>query len=105
MGATLASLGSGLLPIVGIIFAVAQVLGIFSKEDKVEDMEDLGHQVANCNKKPEEFESYQAFIDYARANVEKPSKEDKLKWSDADHLKNTAIAAAVSLKAIEEKRE
>ncbi|WP_104732671.1 hypothetical protein [Helicobacter salomonis] len=104
LGATLASLGSGLLPIVGIIFAVAQVLGIFSKEDKVEDMEDLGHQVANCNKKPEEFESYQAFIDYARANVEKPSKEDKLKWSDADHLKNTAIAAAVSLKAIEEKK-
>ncbi|WP_104753266.1 hypothetical protein [Helicobacter salomonis] len=104
LGATLASLGSGLLPIVGIIFAVAQVLGIFSKEDKVEDVEDLGYQMTKCDKKPEDFESIQAYIAHVRANVEKPSLEVKEKWSDAEKLKYTALGAAGTLKFIEEKK-
>ncbi|WP_120945586.1 hypothetical protein [Helicobacter labacensis] len=102
LGATLASLGSSLLPIVGVIFAVAQVLGIFGKEDKVDDLPDLGYQMANCDKKPEDFESTQAYIAHVRANVEKPSLEAKEKWSDAEKLKYTALGAAGSLKAIEE---
>ncbi|GMB92715.1 hypothetical protein NHP200010_04260 [Helicobacter bizzozeronii] len=102
LGVALAGLGSSLLPLMGVILAVGQVLGIFRKEDKVEDIENLGYQMTQCDKKPEDFESTQAYIDHVRANIQKPNAEDKIKWSDVDRLKFNALGAGVSLKAIEE---
>ncbi|WP_163555140.1 hypothetical protein [Helicobacter suis] len=99
---SLASLGTALLPIAGAIAIVAQVLGIFGKEDSVGD---LGYQMENCHdKKPEDFDSTQAYIEHVRANVAKPSAEDKSNWSEEDKLKYTALGASVTLKAIEENK-
>ncbi|WP_104578911.1 hypothetical protein [Helicobacter felis] len=60
--------------------------------------------MTKCDKKPEDFESTQAYIAHVRASIEKPSLEAKEKWSDVEKLKYIALGAAGTLKAIEEKK-
>lgn len=94
------SVGTSLLgPVVQAITFVARVLGILKPD---EDPEELGAKAMSADKKPEDFESINEYIDYLRYDVQ----IDKEKLKDADKttkLASIAIGASITAKGIEER--
>lgn len=87
-------------PIVRIVTAIAQALGILDKDD---NLEDLGEAMRKTDKKPEDFDSINDYIAYLREEIK--SGKIALDEDKTDLQKNidTALGAGISIKAIDEK--
>lgn len=97
---SIVSLGVELAGKVGdAIKAVAVSLGILKPE---ENLEELGEKAMLSDKKPEDFDSINEYIDHLRDNV--PLDKEKFeKLDDKDLLARSAIGASITLKGINEK--
>ena len=68
-----------------------------------ENLEELGDKVIKSNKKLEDFNSVNSYIDYLRHKIHS-SKEELEKLSPEEILARLSIGAALTSKAIEEKK-
>jgi hypothetical protein len=94
------SLGVELAGKVGeAIKAVGISLGILNPG---EDLEELGEKAMLSDKKPEDFDSINEYIDHLRHNVTL-DKEKFEKLDDKELLARSAIGASITLKGINEK--
>ena len=85
--------------IVVVVSALAEILGITTKEDKADE---LGYKAVQCEKKLEEFSSTQKYIEHLRNEVKLDmGKFDNL--SPEEKLAYTALGVSIMTKAIEEK--
>ena len=92
--------GKYLGPIVQIVQAVAQMLGVVKPED---DLEELGAKAMVAEQKPEDFDSYAEYIDYLRNDVE--LDKDKFEnASEKEKLARKAVGASIAIKGIEEEK-
>ena len=82
-----------------IISTVAELLGLKQKE---ETPEELGLKAEQADKKPEDFESTQAYIEYLRKEVE-VDKEKLKNMTEEEKVGYGAIGSAIYVKGIEEK--
>lgn len=82
-----------------IVSAVAEALGLKNKE---ETPEELGMKAEEAEKKPEDFESTEAYVEYLRKEVE-VDKEKLNNLKDEDKIKYAAIGSSLYIKTIEEK--
>ena len=99
---SIVSLGMTLAGKVGeTIKGIAVSLGILKPEDK---MDELGEKAMMSDKKPEDFESMNEYIDHLQNDV-KIDKEKFDKLDKAELLARSGIGAAITLKGIEEKLE
>ncbi len=96
----IASLGVELAGKVGeAIKAVGISLGILKPD---ENLEELGQKAMLSDKKPEDFDSINEYIDHLRNNVT-IDKEKFEKLDDKELLARSAIGASITLKGINEK--
>jgi len=108
IGTALASSASSLLGVVGkhlvpvsnIISSLAQILGIFKKEDTPED---LGRRAIVSTQKPEDFDSTEQYIEHLRNDIELDQEKMK-KETDVEKMAYTAIGAGIGIKSISEKK-
>lgn len=82
-----------------IVSVIAEALGLKNKE---ETPEELGMKAEEAEKKPEDFESTETYIEYLRKEVE-VDKEKLNNLKDEDKIKYAAIGSSLYIKAIEEK--
>jgi len=108
IGSALSSAASGLLkvagayfsPMVNIISAVAQMLGVFKKEDNPED---LGRRASISEKKPEDFDSTEQYIEHLKNDIQ-IDREKMKKETNIDKMAYQAIGAGIAVKGISEKK-
>ena len=109
LGSALSSFASGFLKIAGpyigpvmqIVQAVAQILGILKPNEKPGE---LGDRAMRAEKQPEDFDTTAEYIDYLRNEVEF-DKEEFDKLSDKDKMARSVVGTAILSKAISEKKE
>ncbi|WP_205619479.1 hypothetical protein [Ferrimonas senticii] len=96
----IAELGVDLAQRVGeTIRAIATGLGVLSPKD---NLQELGEKALMCDKKPEDFDSFNDYINHLRTEV----SIDKEKFAALDEkelLARAAIGASITLKGINEK--
>ena len=100
IGALASAIAPHLGPILQIVTAIAQVLGILNKDDNPED---LGEAMRKSDKKPEDFDSINDYIAHLREEIKSGKivlDEDK---TDLQKNIDTALGAGLSIKAIDEK--
>ena len=99
---TIVSLGMTLATKVGeTIKDIAISLGILMPADKLDE---LGEKAMVSDKKPEDFDSMNEYIDHLQNDV-KIDREKFDKLDKAELLARSGIGAAITLKGIEEKLE
>lgn len=99
---SIASLGAELAGKVGeSIKSVGILLGILNPS---ENLEELGEKAMMSEEKPENFDSINEYIDHLRHNVI-IDKEKFNQLDEKDLLARSSIAAAITLKGINEKLE
>ena len=82
--------------VVGLISLVSTVIGLTKKDEK---QEELGAKAMLSDKKPQDFDSHQAYIDHLRNDIElTPEIKDKLK-----NDKCTVLGASVEWNGLNEK--
>jgi len=86
--------------VVEILEIIAKALGIIKPE---EDAEELGDKAMRADKKPEDFDSINEYIEYLRNEI-KSSREEFEKLSPEERLARKAVGSALLAKAIEEKK-
>lgn len=90
-----------------ISIVIGAIAEIFSLKDKEETTEEIGMKAEEAAKegvKPENFDSYEEYINHLRENVEiDKSKLENL--SKEDKMKYTAVGSSILVKGIEEKEE
>lgn len=82
-----------------IVGFIAEALGL---KDKEETPEELGMKAEMAEKKPEDFDSISAYIEYLRNDIELDKKKVE-QLSDEDRVKYAAIGSGLYIKGIEEK--
>ncbi|WP_086244009.1 hypothetical protein [Campylobacter devanensis] len=89
-----------LSPSTTIVSEIAKALDIFKENDRPEH---LGQAMEQMDKKPEDFDSINEYIDYLREGIK--SGEVKLirNLSDTEKASYTATVTALGIKAIDEK--
>jgi hypothetical protein len=88
-------------PIATVVSAVATLLGVFNKED---DVEELGAKAMQPEaKKPEEFDTNAEYIDHLRNEVEL-DKEKFEKAGPTEQLARKAIGTGIAMKGINEEK-
>ncbi len=87
--------------IVTILETIAKALGIIKPE---EDAEELGDKAMKADKKPEDFDSTEEYIEYLRNEI-RSSKEELEALPKEERLARTAVGSALLSKAISEKKE
>jgi len=87
--------------IVTILETIAKALGIIKPE---EDTEELGDKAMKAEKKPEDFDSINEYIEYLRNEI-KSSKEELEALPKEQRLARSAIGSALLSKAISEKKD
>ena len=81
------------------ITVVAQVMGLFPRDAEVKDLHELGMRAEVAGLSPEEFKSYQNYIDHLRNEIQiDRSKLNNL--SDDDKIKYAAVGSAVLAKGV-----
>ena len=83
-----------------ILETIAKALGIIKPEENVEE---LGDKAMKAEKKPEEFDSINQYIDYLRTQIHS-SKKELEKLAPEERLARVSIGSALLSKAIEEKK-
>ena len=99
LGLTIPEIIIGIEVISAIVSVVAEILGL---KDEEETPEELGMKAEIAEKKPEDFESVDQYIEYLREEVSIDKKELE-ELSDEDRVKYLAIGTAITIKGIEEK--
>jgi len=85
--------------VVDVLEFVAKRLGIIENETS----EDLGDRALRSDRKREDFDNVNEYIDYLKENVEPTPLKELEKLSPEERLKRVAIGNALLAKAIEEK--
>ncbi len=111
IGSTIASVATSILTklpsleifqvIIDVVKFIADILGVTKQEDKVDEM---GWKAMNSEKKLEDFDSTQDYIDHLRNDV-KLDIEKFNKISDFEKAACSAIGVSIFSKGIEEKKE
>ncbi|WP_086243206.1 hypothetical protein [Campylobacter devanensis] len=83
-----------------IVSAIANVLGIFKENDRPEH---LAQAMEQMDKKPEDFDSINEYIDYLREGIRSGEVKLNDNLSDIQKAAYTATGAALGIKAIDEK--
>lgn len=97
---SIARLGVELAARVGdTIKSVGVLLGIISPEEKLDE---LGEKAMLSDKKPEDFDSFNEYIDHLRNNVQ-IDKEKFSKLDEKELLARASIGASITLQGINEK--
>ena len=99
LGIGLKEIELGLKIICAIVSVIAEAIGI-KKED--ETPEELAMQAEQSDKKPEDFDSINQYIEYLRENI-KVDKEKLNNLSEEEKCKYQAVGTAIYVKGIEEK--
>jgi hypothetical protein len=84
-----------------VIEKIAKVLGIIKPEEKVED---IGDRAMRSDKKPEDFDSTNDYIEYLRENIRAASKEELEARPLEERLARRSVGNALLSKAIGEKK-
>jgi len=87
-------------PIASIVSAVAQILGVFKKDD---DVEELGAKAMQSDKKPEDFNSNAEYIDHLRNDIQL-DREKFEKAGPVEKLARTAMGTSIAMKGINEEK-
>lgn len=88
-------------PMATIISAVAQLLGVFKKED---DVEELGAKAMQSDKSPEDFDSNAEYIEHLRNDI-KLDREKFEKAGDVEKLARVAMGTSIAMKGINEEKD
>ena len=97
---TIASLGVELAAKVGeTIKSVGEALGILSPEDTLEE---LGEKAMVTDKKPEDFDSFNDYINHLRHDVQ-IDREKFSRLDDKELMVRSSIGASLTLKGINER--
>jgi hypothetical protein len=88
-------------PIANIISAVAQMLGVFKKDDNIEEMGAKAMQPEA--KSREDFESYAEYTEHLRNDVEL-DREKFEKAGPAEKLARTAVGTTIAMRGINEEK-
>jgi len=86
--------------VVTILETIAKALGIIKPE---EDTEELGNKAMKADKKPEDFDSTNEYIEYLRNEI-RSSKEELEALPLEERLARKAVGSALLSKAISEKK-
>lgn len=86
--------------VVGLISLVSTVLGLTKKDEK---QEELGAKAMLSDKKPEDFDSYQAYIDHISNIKLTPEMKDRLKTDEGFKTQCTSIGASMQWYGLNEK--
>ena len=84
-----------------IVSAVAKALGALNQED---NLDELGAKAMQADKKPEDFDSYQEYIEYLRNEI-KLDKEKFEKAGEVEKLARKAVGTGIAMKSINEKKD
>lgn len=87
-------------PVATIVSAVANIISIFKENDRLEH---LGQAMGQMDKKPENFDSINEYIDYLREGIRSGEVKLNDNLSDIEKAAYTATGAALGIKAIDEK--
>lgn len=82
-----------------IVTSIAQMLGIFKEQEKPED---YGAAMRQCDKKPEDFDSTNDYINYLRDEI-KNGKVDLANRSEVELAADKAMGCGLAIKGIDEK--
>lgn len=85
--------------VITIIKLVAEHFGVLKPED---DIEDLGARAMKSDKKVEDFDSVNEYIDHLRNDIEL-EKDELKKMSEGQKLACKAVGATITSKALSEK--
>lgn len=85
--------------VVTIIKLVAEHFGVLKPED---DIEDLGARAMKSDKKVEDFDSVNDYIDHLRNDIEL-EKDELKKMNESEKLACKAVGATITSKALSEK--
>lgn len=88
----------GLMVVIAVVSAIAEVLGVKEEEEKPEE---LGMKAEAAEKKPEDFDSTKEYIEYLRNEVE-IDKEKLENLSEEEKAKYATIGASLYVKQIQE---
>ncbi|MDL0108620.1 hypothetical protein NYG93_06010 [Campylobacter felis] len=97
---TIGALSPHLKLIVDVVSAVVNSLGIFKKEYTPED---YGAALRQAEKKPEDFDSINAYIDYLSAEMRAGRIDLNKEKSDIDKWADTALGVGLGIKSLDEK--
>ena len=86
--------------IVTVIETIGKMLGIIKPEENVEE---LGDKAMRADKRPEDFDSFNDYIEYLRNEISS-SKEELEKLPLEERLARRAIGSAILSKAISERK-
>lgn len=86
--------------VVGLISLVSTVLGLTKKDEK---QEELGAKAMLSDKKPEDFDSYQAYIDHISDIKLTPEMKVRLKTDEGFKTQCTSIGASMQWYGLNEK--
>jgi len=86
--------------VVALISAISTIIGLTKKDEK---QEELGAKASLSDKKPQDFDSYQAYIDHV-SNIElTPEIKDKLKNDESFKTECTTMGASLQWYGLNEK--
>ncbi|MEE3711868.1 hypothetical protein V2I22_02440 [Campylobacter sp. CLAX-7218-21] len=100
IGALATTIAPFLGPVATIVSVIANILGIFKENERPED---LGQAMEQMDKKPEDFDSINEYIDYLREGIRSGEVKLNDNLSDIQKAAYTATGAALGIKAIDEK--
>jgi len=86
--------------VVGLISLVSTVIGLTKKDEK---QEELGAKAILSDKKPEDFDSYQAYIDHVSEIKLTPEMKDRLKTDEGFKTQCTSVGASMQWYGLNEK--
>ena len=86
--------------VVGLISLVSTVIGLTKKDEK---QEELGAKAMLSDKKPEDFDSYQAYIDHVSEIKLTPEMKDRLKTDEGFKTQCTTVGASMQWYGLNEK--
>ena len=93
--------GKYLNPVCSIIEIVAKIIGLLNEN---ETPEELGDKAIRADKKPEDFDSINEYINYLREEIQFDSGEFE-KLSKEDKTVRKAVGSAILVKGINEKKD
>ncbi|MCV3402848.1 hypothetical protein L8V85_02610 [Campylobacter sp. IFREMER_LSEM_CL2090] len=97
-------LAGAILPHIGTLSSflniIGQITGLFNKDDNVED---LGAAMRQSDKKPEDFDSINAYIDYLKSEIKAGNINLNEEKTDIQKAVDTALGSGLTIKALDEK--
>ncbi|ECK1948380.1 hypothetical protein FQV93_06730 [Campylobacter lari] len=97
-------LAGAILPHIGtvsdILNIIGQIVGLFNKDDNVEN---LGTAMRQSDKKPEDFDSINAYVDYLKSEIKAGNINLNEEKTDIQKAVDTALGSGLTIKALDEK--